>query len=156
MYKNRPTDGMFRDSVMASGRSPFFLSPSHPKPLHRRYLNMTGASGFTGAHHFAANHSTFNSANTVRKMVIVSMYQRTKLIEWTCGRCISTTSTTAIGRRSMGSSPSHQTQAIGSQAGQKLLRNSRATFLVTQMMQSRKESFSCYMGWGVLERLRFA
>ena len=54
---------------------PFFLSLSHPKPLHREHLNMSGASVLAGAHNFVANNSTFNSANTVSRMVSVSMYQ---------------------------------------------------------------------------------
>ena len=62
-------------SVLASGRSPFFLSLPHPEPLHRRYLNMNTASVLAGAHDFVANNSTFNTANTVSRMVIMSTYQ---------------------------------------------------------------------------------
>ena len=125
VYKNRPTHGMIAGLLSPSGvwALPFFLSLSHPKPLHRRYLNMSGANVLAGAHHFVANNSTFNSANTVSKMVIVSMYQRTKLIVRISRRCTSTTSTTAIGRRSMGSFPSRQTQAIDSQGGPKSFPN---------------------------------
>ena len=77
MYKNRPIRGMIGvySAPATSGRSPFFLSLPHPKPLHRRYLNMSGANVLAGAHHFVANNSTFNNAHTVSKMVIVSMYQ---------------------------------------------------------------------------------
>ena len=77
VYKNRPTRGMIAGLLSPSGvwALPFFLSLSHPKPLHRRYLNMSGANVLAGAHHFVANNSTFNNANTVSKMVIVSMYQ---------------------------------------------------------------------------------
>ena len=76
LYKNRPTRGRSGGPLpAASGRSPFFLSISHPKPLHRRYLKMSGANVLAGAHHFVANNSTFNNANTVSKMVIVSMHQ---------------------------------------------------------------------------------
>ena len=52
-------------SVVASGRSTFFLSFPHPEPLYRRYLNMSGVSVLAGAHHVVASNTTFNTASTV-------------------------------------------------------------------------------------------
>ena len=43
---------------------------------------MSGASVLPGAHNFVANNGTFHSANTVSRVVVVSMYKRTQLIVW--------------------------------------------------------------------------
>ena len=77
VYKNRPTRGMIGGLLSPSGvwALPLLSFPlSHPEPLHRRYLNMSGANVLAGAHHFVANNSTFNNANTVSRMVIVLVY----------------------------------------------------------------------------------
>ena len=72
IYTNRPTVGMI-GGLLASGRSPSFLSLTHPKPLHCRYLNMSGANVLAGAHQFVASNNTFNNANTVSRMYPVTV-----------------------------------------------------------------------------------
>ena len=74
VYKNRLV-ACFGVSVLAFGRSLFFLSLPHPERLHRRYLKMSPVTILEGAHHFVASNNTFNSADTVSRMVIVSMYR---------------------------------------------------------------------------------
>ena len=141
--------------VLASGRSPFFPSLILNSYTHLRPLRMmSGAHFFPNAHTTAVSSSTFYAyaADAVSGTV---RYRHSKLIVWISGRCIFRTSTMAIGPRPMGSFPLCQIQAIGSQAAQKSLPNSRGIF-PTQMTQLRRESSFCCMEWEVLERLRFA
>ena len=129
------------------GRCPFY--PSHISNVHLRYLNMSGASFFAGAHHFVANNGTFIEAKIVSGMFAKDIRQASRRFWIFCGSAF-----TAIGQR--GSFPLCQIQALGSLGVQKPSRNSRGIFLPTQMMWFRSETSSCYMEWGVLERLRFA
>ena len=65
-YKNRPRHtftSWHHWGSPAFGRCPFL--PSLFPNLHLRYLNMSGASFFTGAHHFVASDNTFSEAKTV-------------------------------------------------------------------------------------------
>ena len=129
------------------GRCPSL--PSLILNLHLRYRNMSGASFFAGAHHFDASNSTFIEAKTVSKLFAKSIRQASRR-RWIYCRSTST----AIRRRRL--SPLCQTRALGSPAVQKPSSNSRDISVPTQRMQFRRESSSCYMEWGVLERLRFA
>ena len=68
-YKNRPryTFTSWHDwGSPAFGRCPFL--PSLFPNFHLRYLNMSGASLFAGAHHFVASNSTFIESHTVSGM----------------------------------------------------------------------------------------
>ena len=56
------------------GNQVFWPSPFLPSlipNLHLQYLNMSGASVLAGAHDFVALDNTFNTANTVSRMVII-------------------------------------------------------------------------------------
>ena len=133
---------------MRFGRCSFF--PSLILNVHLRYLNMSGASFFAGAHHFDANNSTFIDANLTVSGIFVKGINEASRRRWTFCRSTST----VIGQR--GSFPLCQTRALGSLGVPKPSRNSRCIFLRTQMTYIRSERSSCYMEWGVLERLRFA
>ena len=68
-YKNRPCHtftSWHHWGSPAFGRCPFL--PSLFSNLHLRYLNMSGASLFAGAHHFVASNSTFIESQTVSGM----------------------------------------------------------------------------------------
>ena len=137
-------------SCMMGGVERCPLLPSLILNLHLRYQNMSRATFFSGAHHFVVNNSTFIEAKTVSGMLTKVIFCQAIQQCWICCRSTST----AIGR--WGSFPLCQTRALGSQGVQKSLPNSKDIFLLIQMMQFRKERSSCYMEWGVLERLRFA
>ena len=58
------------------GRFPFL--PSLILNVHLRYRNMSGASFFTGAHHFDASNSTFIEAKTVSKVFAKGIRQASR------------------------------------------------------------------------------
>ena len=141
--------------LLVSEHSPFFPSLILNSYTHLRPHRMSRGHVFANAHSTVVTGSTFYAADsvsgTVRRLL-------SKLTAWISDRSTSTTSTTStmpIGRRPMGLFPLCQIQAISSQGVQKSLPNSRGIFPV-EMAQLRRESSSYYMGWGVLERPRFA
>ena len=139
--------------LLASRRSPFSPSLILNSYAHLRPLRMSGAQVFSNAHDIAVSGGTLYTADTVSGTV---RYPPNKLIAWIPGRCTSTTSTTIIGRHLMGSfSLCPQIRAIDSQGERKSSPISRGIF-PTQMTHVRRKSFFCCMGWGVLERLKFA
>ena len=50
--------------------APSFPSFPHLQPLHLQYLNMSGVNVLAGAHHFVGSNNTFNTANTVSRVVL--------------------------------------------------------------------------------------
>jgi len=73
VYKNRPKHALTSWHGWGSPGLQALSFPSFPYPelLRLRYLNMSAASVLAGAHQFVASNNTFNTANTVSRMVIM-------------------------------------------------------------------------------------
>ena len=144
---------MYRSGGLFASGTRSFPSPTSHSFIYKcpPHLSMSGTNILPGAHDFAVN-GTINAARIVRKAV---RYSSSKLMA-----CISyrLTSTTALAtkRYPTQSFPLCQTQAHASQAGWRLLQNSRNIFPLISTMGFRRESTFYCMEWGVLEKLKFA
>ena len=106
---------------------------------------MSGAHLFSNAHDIAVGGGTFYAVDTVSG---TARYPSGKLIEWISGRCTSTTSTMTIGRRPMGSFPSCQTPAIGSQGAQTSSPKFKEHFSVNPNDSAQKRKYFLLYGMG--------
>ena len=115
------------------------------------YFSMSETNILTGAHDIVVS-GTINAARVVRETI---RFSKSKLMAWLSCRLISIT-TLAKERYPMPLFHLCQTRALGSQAGQRLLQNSRNIFLLIPMKRFRRETTFYCMEWGVLEKLKFA